>query len=61
MVKVYSNRACVLHGHAQKAGSKTDKPKGSVIKCYYFGKDGDRELCIEKANQMHYAIMQSEK
>lgn len=25
---------CVVHGHPKKAGSKTDKPKGSVIKCF---------------------------
>lgn len=25
---------CVYHGHAKKPGSKTDKPKGSVIKCH---------------------------
>lgn len=33
---------CVVHGSPQKAGSKTDKPKGSIIKCYKDKADADR-------------------
>ena len=38
---------CVVHGHAQKKGSKRDKPKGSVIKCF---------SSKAKAEAMHRAI-----
>lgn len=34
MVEKIGNSYCVVHGHAQKPGSKTDKPKGTVIKCF---------------------------
>lgn len=50
---------CVLHGHPQKAGSETDKPIGSVIKCYsvkQFGEEGAKK----KAESMHQAILISE-
>lgn len=60
MVKVYDNRACVVHAHPMKEGSKTDKPIGTPIKCYYF-KDHGRKQAIKLANIMHYAIMMSEK
>jgi hypothetical protein len=50
---------CVLHGHPQKEGSKTDKPPGTAIHCYSiaeFGEEGARK----KAMAMHYAITQSQ-
>jgi len=34
MIEKRGKKWCVVHGHAQKQGSKTDKPKGSVIKCF---------------------------
>jgi len=43
---------CVLHGHPQKPGSKTDKPAGSVIACHDSKKD---------AIAQHVAIMMSQK
>lgn len=60
MVKVYGDRACVLHGHPKKEGSKTDKPAGSVIKCFSFSEHGKDEA-IKKAYAMHSAIVNSEK
>lgn len=39
---------CVVHGHAKKKGSKTDKPKGTAIKCFKTRKE---------ALAMHAAIM----
>ena len=59
MVKIYDDRACVEHAHAMKEGSKTDKPIGTPIKCYYFSAHG-KEEAIRKANKMHFAISQSE-
>ena len=41
---------CVIHGHKKKEGSKTDKPKGSVIKCH---------SSKEKARKQHIAILLS--
>lgn len=58
MVKIYPDKACVVHGHPKKAGSKRDKPKGTVIKCYSFSKYGRKEA-INKAHKMHYAIVKS--
>jgi len=46
------NQWCVVHGHPKKKGSKTDKPKGSIIKCHPTAK---------KAYAQHYAIMMSQK
>ena len=60
MVTIESDRACVRHAHAQKAGSKTDKPVGTVIKCYLFSTYG-RKKAIEKAHALHYAIVMSER
>lgn len=42
---------CVVHGHPQKPGSKTDKPEGSVIKCF---------PTKEQAEAMHKAIIISQ-
>ena len=39
---------CVVHGHPKKAGSKTDKPKGAIIKCFPTKSEADR---------MHKAII----
>lgn len=55
MVKKQNGKWCVLHGHPMKKGSKTDKPIGSVIKCFPgtpYGK--------AKAEAMHRAILISE-
>jgi len=45
----------VVHGHPKKEGSKTDKPKGAIIK----------EFCgpgaQQKAGAMHQAITESQK
>lgn len=43
---------CVLHAHKQKEGSKTDKPAGSIIKCF------DTK---EEAMAMHQAIIISQQ
>jgi hypothetical protein len=62
MVVKRGDRWCVVHAHPQKPGSKTDKPPGTVIKCYKF-KKGDKESerrAKEKATRMHRAIMYSE-
>jgi len=42
---------CVVHGHPQKPGSKTDKPEGSVIKCF---------STKAEADAMHKAIIISQ-
>lgn len=60
MVKVYDDKACVLHGHPQKPGSPTDKPEGTPIHCYSFAQYG-KEKAIKKAQAMHYAIAISQK
>jgi len=52
MVKKRGNQWCVLHGHPKKMGSKTDKPKGSTIKCFSNKSD---------ALAMHTAIILSQK
>lgn len=59
MIKIEPNRACVVHGHNPKKDSATDRPKGSIIKCYSFA-DYGRKQAIEKAHAMHYAIAKSE-
>ncbi|MEX2753977.1 MAG: hypothetical protein Q6365_001195 [Candidatus Sigynarchaeota archaeon] len=51
-VEKRGNKWCVLHGHPQKAGSETDRPAGSVIKCFNTAKE---------AYAMHYAIVKSEE
>jgi len=33
-VEKRGNKWCVVHGHPKKPGSKTDKPEGSIIKCF---------------------------
>jgi DNA adenine methylase len=43
---------CVVHGHPIKPGSKTDKPPGSIIKCF---------PTKEEAVAMHKAIIVSQK
>jgi hypothetical protein len=50
----------VIHGHAEKKGSKTDKPKGSAIHSYSIKKYGNRGA-YEKAKAMHYAIVMSQQ
>lgn len=52
MVKKINGQYCVVHGHPRKKGSKTDKPMGSVIKCFNNARD---------AFAMHYAIVMSQK
>lgn len=54
-VEKRGERWCVVHGHPQKKGSKTDKPKGSVIKCFPGTPQGK-----EKAMAMHRAILISQ-
>jgi len=43
---------CVIHGHPQKPGSETDKPDGSVIKCFPGTPEGKKQ-----AEAMHKAII----
>lgn len=43
---------CVIHGHPQKQGSKTDKPEGSIIKCFPGTEEGKKQ-----AEAMHKAIV----
>jgi len=43
---------CVVHGHPQKPGSKTDKPEGAIIKCYPGTPEGKKH-----AEAMHKAII----
>jgi hypothetical protein len=45
------NKYCVVHGHPMKKGSKTDKPKGSIIHCFPTRK---------QAEAQHKAIVISE-
>jgi hypothetical protein len=60
VVKVYDDKACVLHGHPQKSGSTTDRPEGTPIKCYSFSQYGRRKA-IAKAYALHYAIRKSQE
>jgi len=63
MVRKRGSKWCVLHGHPQKPGSKTDKPVGSVIKCFPF-KEGDKASearAKKKAEAMHQAIIISQQ
>lgn len=60
MVKIYEDRACVVHAHTQRQGSETDKPAGTPIKCYYFDEEGGKASAVKKAYAMHTAIMESE-
>lgn len=48
MIEKRGNKWCVVHGHTRKKGSKTDKPKGTVIKCF---------STRAEAEKMHRAIM----
>jgi len=50
-VEKRGDRWCVVHGHPMKPGSKTDKPIGSVIKCFPTKAEADR---------MHKAIIISQ-
>lgn len=59
MVKVYSDRASVLHGHTKKQSSDTDKPAGAVIKSFLFS-DYGRSEAIRRAYAMHTAIVKKQ-
>jgi hypothetical protein len=61
MVEKKGNKWCVVHGHEQK-GSATDKPIGTVIKCYEFipGNMRSEQVAKLKAEEMHKAILISE-
>ena len=52
MIEKRGNKWCAVHGHPQKSGSKTDKPKGSIIKCFD---------TYAEAKRMHTAIIISQK
>jgi len=43
---------CIIHAHPRKKGSKTDKPPGSIIKCFATKKEADK---------MHQAILISQQ
>ena len=53
----------MVHGHPKKAGSKRDKPIGSIIKCYEFSKSkkGSEARAKRKAFAMHQAIVRNQK
>ena len=51
MVVKRGNQYCVVHAHKQKPGSKTDKPPGTIIKCFNTRAEADR---------MHRAILANE-
>jgi len=51
-VEKRGDKWCVVHGHPQKPGSPTDKPKGSIIKCFPTKADAER---------MHKAIIIRQK
>ena len=51
MIRKRGNKWCVLHGHPKKAGSKTDKPPGTIIKCF---------KTKAEAQAMHRAILMSQ-
>lgn len=52
MVVKRGDKYCVIHSHPEKPGSKTDKPAGSIIKCF------DTK---EEAERMHMAILISQQ
>ena len=52
MIVKRGKKWCVAHGSPKKPGSKTDKPKGTIIKCF----DTKAE-----AEAMHRAIMANKK
>ena len=58
-VEKRGNNWCVVHGHPQKAGSKTDKAPGTPIHCYSIDKLGEAEA-RRRAEAMHAAIVHSE-
>lgn len=43
VVEKKGDKWCVLHGHAKKPGSKTDKAKGEVIGCHDTKKEADAQ------------------
>jgi len=59
MIEKRGNAWCVVHGHPQKPGSKTDKPEGTPIKCYEFtpGDKGSEARAKSKAEKLHAAII----
>lgn len=59
MVVVTEKAAEVRHGHEKKAGSKTDKPAGALIKRYPFSTFG-KKRAIKKAFEQHHAIVKSQ-
>jgi len=63
MVEKRGNAWCTVHSHPQKSGSTTDKPKGSIIKCYEFtpGDMASEARAHRKAQKMHIAIRISEE
>lgn len=52
MVIKKDGKWCVVHGHPRKPGSKTDKPQGTVIKCF---------RTKHEADAMHFAIIASQR
>lgn len=60
MIKRKGNYICVVHGHPQKPGSKTDKPVGTSIKCYSISKFGIKRA-KELARKLHAAIIISKQ
>jgi len=52
MIERRGNKYCVVHGHTQKKRSKTDKPIGTIIKCFN---------SLKEATAMHNAIIISQR
>jgi len=59
VVKILQDRACVVHAHPRKQGSKIDKAPGTPIKCFTFAKYGKAEA-VRRAYAMHAAIASSQ-
>jgi hypothetical protein len=55
MVVKRGGRWCVMHSSPQRPGSKTDKPPGTIIKCYSIATYGDKGT-RQRALAMHRAI-----
>jgi len=56
MIQKRNGKWCVVHGHEQKKGSKTDKPMGAIIHSFPGTPEGKKQ-----AIAMHTAIMLSEQ
>ena len=56
MVEKRNGKWCIVHGHTQKKGSKTDKPRGAIIHSFPGTPEGKKQ-----AIAMHTAIYLSQQ